>query len=176
METSSLQKNQPHLESVLGALSDKEDSQVRSLLSEVDRVLLGIAKGFGRSTAGWEGTGLDLTWNASGQVYIGSFVSAAKGHSCVDFDIELRPTWCHREKSPKLMWDINTSVSADCSHSRDHGGMDVVHEVTVRVGTALDAAIAMRSAVDDLRRIAEELPLEHWLHLASDQDENSILL
>jgi len=169
METSSLQKNRPHLESVFGALSDDDHSYIRSLLSEVDVILLQMARYFGRDSAGWEGTGLDLSWMASGQVHIGSYVSASTGSSCVDFGIELRPTWCFGEKSSSLAWDIETTVSADCSHSNDHGGMDVVHETTVRVELAIDAVIAMRSAVDDLQRIAKGYPLEHWLELASDR-------
>lgn len=167
METSSLQKNQPHLESVFGALSEENDSHIRSLLSEVDGVLLDIAKHFGRNGAGWEGTGLDLKWYPSGQISIGSYVSAVTGSSCVDFGVEVSPSWCFGEKASKLTWDIEISVSADCSHTIDHGGMDVVHEVTIRVETAIDAAIAMRSAVNDLQRLAKDFPLEHWLELAS---------
>ena len=169
MEVSSLQRNKPHLESVLGPLSDEDDLRIRSLLDEVDRVLLEIAGNFGRSCAGWEGTGLELNWYASGQVSISSSVGAAASSGCVEFGIELQPLWCFGNKSSNLAWDIETTISADCSHSNDHGGMDAVHETTVRVESAIDAAIAMRSAVDDLQRIAKEYSLEHWLELASDR-------
>jgi hypothetical protein len=59
MQTSSLRKNRPHLESVLGPLSVEDDSRVRGLLDEVDGVLLELARHFGQDRAGWEGTGLE---------------------------------------------------------------------------------------------------------------------
>lgn len=40
METSSLRKNRPHLEAVLGPLSAADDASVRAVFDEVDGVLL----------------------------------------------------------------------------------------------------------------------------------------
>ncbi len=86
METSSLQKNRPHLEAVLGPLSSEDDAKIRAIFDDVDAVLLGIARHFNRDRAGWEGTGLELTSMASGQVAISSHVGACVDDGkCVDF-------------------------------------------------------------------------------------------
>jgi len=117
MEVSSLQKNRPHLESVLGPLSPEDNFEIRKILDEVDNVLLEIAAYFGHDRAGWEGTGLELTWIQSGQAAISSSVGASNlaGES-VDFRIELRPSWYFGEKLSKLGFDVELSVSADCRH------------------------------------------------------------
>jgi hypothetical protein len=169
METSSLQKNQPHLESVLGPLSAEDDSKIRRILSEVDTVLLEIASHFGRDRAGWEGTGLELSLVQSGQVAISSNVSSStpKG-DCVDFCLELRPSWYFGERSSVLTWDIEFSIEADCRHSVDHSHMHTVNEVSVRVESAIDAAQKLQAAGLELKRLASEFSLEHWLEMASD--------
>jgi hypothetical protein len=124
METSSLRKNWPHLEAVLGPLSAQDDASVRAILDEVDGVLLEIARHFDQDGAGWEGTGLELTWAPSGQVAISSHVGACtEGRKCVDFCIELRPSWYFGERSSTLRWEIATEIYADCHHAVDHGSM-----------------------------------------------------
>lgn len=168
MQVSSLQKNRPHLESVLGPLSDEEDSKIRTLLSEVDGVLLEIAHHFGSEGAGSEGTGLELAWIPSGQVYISSYVGTSTKRACIEFGIELWPSWAYGNRTSTLTWNIETTVRADCQHRVDHGGMDVVHEVSVRVESALEAALALQSASHDLRNLALAFPLEHWEELASN--------
>ena len=168
METSSLQKNQPHLESVFGPLSVEDNSEIRTILSEVDKVLVQIAHHFGHDRAGWEGTGLELTWNQSGQIAISSNVGSSnqKGE-CVDFCVELRPSWYFGERSPLLTWDVEASVEADCRHSADHGHMHTVNEISVRIESPIDAALKLLTAARELQKLAE-ISLEHWLELASD--------
>jgi hypothetical protein len=171
MDSSSLQKNQPHLEAVLGPLSAEDDSKIRTILSDVDTVLLEIASHFGRDRAGWDGTGLELTWIQSGQVGISSYVGACtpKGE-WIDFGIELRPSWYFGERSSALKWDVESTVAADCRHAEDHSHMHTVHEVVVRTESAIDAAMELLNAVRELRRLAMEFPIEHWLELSSDSE------
>ena len=169
MERSSLQKNRPHLDAVLGPLSAEDDSKIRTILSEVDTVLLEIAHHFGRDRAGWEGTGLELTWMQSGQVAISSHVGAfSQKRGCIDFCLELRPSWYFGEKSSVLMWDIEASVEADCGHTVDHSHMHTVHEVSVRKKSAVEATLELKTAVRELQRLATEFSIEHWLALSSD--------
>jgi hypothetical protein len=167
MKTSSLRKNQPHLEAIFGALSAEDDSKIRSILKDADEVLLEIANHYGRDRAGWEGTGLELTWMESGQVAISSFVGAciARG-GCVDFTIDLQPSWCYGEKASTLSWNIESGIEADCGHADDHGGMHRVHEVVARSNTPIEAAIEVLNAVRELRRLATAFPLEHWLEMS----------
>ena len=142
---------------------------MRAILDEVDAVLLEIARHFDRDAAGWEGTGLELTWMASGQVAISSHVSAcASGSKCVDFCIELRPSWFFGDRASTVSWEIATEIYADCQHAVDHGGMHTVHEASSRAVTALEAAAALRTAARALLRRAMDFPLEHWLQLAAD--------
>jgi hypothetical protein len=171
METSSLRKNRPHLEAVLGPLSAQDDKGVRAIFDEVDGVLLDIARHFGGDRAGWEGTGLELTWAQSGQVEISSYVGAGiDGSKCVDFCIELRPSWYFGERSSTTTWEIATAIQADCQHAVDHRSMHTVHEDSARALTALEAAAALHAAVRELLRLATEFPLEHWLRRAGDHD------
>lgn len=166
METSSLRKNRPHLEAVLGPLSAQDDKTVRAIFDEVDGILLEIARHFGRDRAGWEGTGLELTWMASGQVDISSHVGACiDGNKCVDFCIELRPSWYFGERSSTTTWEIATAIEADCHCSRH-----TVHGGSTRAPTASEAAAALRAAVRELLRLATGFPLEHWLQRAGDRD------
>ena len=171
MESSSLQKCQPHLEAVLGPLSAEDDSKIRLILSEVDGILLEIARHFGRDRAGWEGTGLELTWMQSGQMAISSNVGACtpKGE-CIDFGIELRPSWYLGERSSVLKWDVESTVAADCRHAEDHSHMHTVHKVVVRTESVIDAVTELLNAARELRRLAMEFPIEHWLELSSDPE------
>jgi hypothetical protein len=114
METSSLQKNRPHLEAVLGPLSAEDDAKIRGIFAEADMLLLEIAHHFHHDRAGWEGTGLELTWAASGQVSISSNVGArVEDGKCVDFCVELRPSWYYGDCSPTLMSEVETEIYAD---------------------------------------------------------------
>lgn len=169
METSSLQNNQPHLESVFGPLSADDDSKLRSIFRDVDQILLEIARHYGREEAGSDGTGLELTWMHSGQVAISSHVGSCtpKG-GCVDFMLELRPSWYFGERSSLPTWDVEFSVTADCGHAEDHSYMRTVHEAVVRKESVIAAATEQFNAAQELRRLAKEFPLEHWLKLASD--------
>lgn len=169
MEVASLEKYQPYLGSVFGALSERDTSEIRAIFKEVDRVLLDISGHFGRNRAGWEGTGLELTWSQSGQTGISSNVGAStKTGDCVDFCLELRPSWHFGEMSEVLTWDIETSIEADCKHTIDCAHMHTVDETVVRVETAIGSAKELLSAVRRLRSQAIDHPLEYWLELASD--------
>ncbi|MBK7203374.1 hypothetical protein [Candidatus Amarolinea dominans] len=168
METSSLRKNQPHLEAVLGPLSAEDDANMRAIFDEVDGALLELARHLGRDGAGWGGTGLELSWMVSGQTAIGSHIGACiDGANCVDFIIELRPSWYFGERSPTLSWEIETTISADCQHAV-YRAMETVHSATLRAATAMEAAVALRTAARQLLRQGMDFPLAHWLALASD--------
>jgi hypothetical protein len=156
---------------VLGPLSAQDDASVRAIFDEVDGVLLEIARHFDRDGAGWERTGLELTWAASGQIAISSHVGACTdGTKCVDFCIELRPSWYFGERSSTLTWEIAAEIYADCQHAVDHRSMETVHEASARAITALEAAAALRTAARELLRHAMDFPLEYWLQLAADRD------
>lgn len=167
METSSLRKHRPHLESVLGPISPQEDASLQAIFDEVDGILLEIARHFGLDRAGWEGTGLELTWMQSGQVDISSHVSACiQGNKCVDFCIELRPSWFFGEKTATTTWEIAATIFAD---DQNAAGMHAVHKESAHALSALEAAAALRVAVHKLLRLATEFPLEHWLRRAGNQ-------
>ena len=175
METSSLEKNRPHLEAVLGPLSPEDDAKVRAIFAEVDTVLLEIAHHCKTKLAGWEGTGLELTSMASGQVSIGSHVGACvDGGKCVDFCIELHPSWYYGERSATLTWEVVTEIYADCRHPVDHSSMDLVHETSTRIGSSFEAAATLLNKARELLRLATDFPLEHWLELASDANEHAL--
>jgi hypothetical protein len=172
MQTSSLKKYRPHLEGVLGSLCADDDAQIRAILDEVDEILISIAQHFGRERAGWEGTGLELTWMESGQMSISSYVgTCTKEGGCIDFCLDLQPSWYFGEKSKTLSWVVESSVAADCSHTEDHSHMHTVHEVSFRAKSAIEASTAMRSAASELKRLATDFPIEHWLKLASDVND-----
>jgi len=91
---------------VLGPLSSEDEASIRAILTEVDGGLE-LARHFGRNRAGWEGTGLELTWMPSGQLDISSFVEAGiSGSECVAFSIELRPSWYFNARSSLLTWRL----------------------------------------------------------------------
>ena len=175
MNTSSLQKNRPHLETVLGPLSSEDDAKIRAIFAEADMLLLEIAHHFHHDRAGWEGTGLELTWAASGQVSISSNVGArVQDGKCVDFGVELRPSWYYGDRSPSLMWEVETEIYADCQHAVDHGSMDLVHETSTRIANSKEAAAALLSQVRELLALATDFSLAHWLALASDAGEQAL--
>ncbi len=168
MQTSSLQKNRPHLEAVFGPLAFEDDAKIRAIFDQVDAVLLEIAHHYHRDRAVWEGTGLELIWMPSGQVSISSYVGACVGAECVDFCLELQPSWYFSERSPTLTWEVVTEICADCRHAVDHCSMHTVHETSTRLANAVEAAAALLSAVRELLRLATDFPLEHWLELTSE--------
>ncbi|MBK9259281.1 MAG: hypothetical protein IPM54_05540 [Polyangiaceae bacterium] len=174
MQSSSLKKYRPHLEAVLGAISAEDDVSIRAILDEVDEILIGVARYFGYERAGWGGTGLDLTWMESGQMAIRSHVGTCLQTGCVDFRLELRPSWYFGERSSALSWFVEASVAADCSHTDDHSHMHTVHEVSVHATSAVDASTALRSAAQELKRLATDFPIEHWLSLASDENGETL--
>jgi hypothetical protein len=170
MQTSSLHENRPHLESVLGPLSEQDDVTVRAIFGEVDAVLLELARQF-NSRAGWEGTGLDLVWLPSGQVSIRSYVGKCIDRSkCVDFEIELWPSWIYGRRASTVSWEAEIGVYADCQHAVNCRCMHLVHSATLVTTTALEAAQALRTQVGELRRWATEFPSEHWLRMAGDAE------
>ncbi|QOV88507.1 hypothetical protein [Humisphaera borealis] len=167
MQTSSLRKNKLHLESVLGPLSDQDDQCVRALLDEVAEVLLQIAGHFGHDEARCDGVGFELASYASGQVAIRGHVGACIDSSrCVAFCIELRPSWYFGQRSSTAAWEVITEIEADCdAHAH---GMHAVHHSSTRADRVFEAVVLLRVAVQDLLRHATEVPLSHWLKLATD--------
>lgn len=172
MQTFSLKKNRPHLESVLGPLSEQEDAKIRAVLDEVDDVLLEIARHFHLDGAGWEKTGLELTSMASGQVEICSHIGASiDPENCVDFCVELRPSWYFGQRSSSLTWVVTTEICADCHHAVSHSSMDSVHETSASAVSPVEAVATLLAATQDLLHRATDFPLAHWLELASDASE-----
>ncbi len=173
MQHASLQKYSPRFEGVLGPLSEQDDYTIREIFRSIDETLLELARHFEREEAGWEGTGLELSWYPSGETSIGSYVSTSKVEdgTCVDFGIEIRPSWCSGERSSRLLWDVELNINADCGHAVYCGHMHNVHESVVRVGSPISAVETLRNAVHELQRLATEFPLEHWLELAAIDDE-----
>jgi hypothetical protein len=169
MTTTSVANLRPKLQALFGPLSARQDAAIREILAQVDTVLLQIAAHFGLSRAGWEGTGLDLCWAPMGQVWIFSFVGPCDGNGrCVDFIVELKPSWCYDEMPGQLAWDGYGSVTADCQHNVDHDSMHEVHEIPdSRFFDPLAATEALLSVSGDLLQLARSKPLEHWLQLAS---------
>ena len=171
VNATSIRDEQPRLEAVFGPITAEEDSEIRGILHEIDESLLALARHF-RERAGWKGTGLDLLRYSSGQWCISSFVEPClDGSRCVGFYVELHPAPLYGDRTSGRAWDIETVIRADCHHRVNHRAMDLVQHTEVRVTTPTDAATALRSAVDDLVRLAEQRPLEYWLQLASDGDE-----
>ena len=169
-----MQKNRPHLEAVFGPLASEDDAKIRAIFDEVDVVLLEIAHHYHLDRAGWEGTGLELTLMVSGQVSISSHVGACVGKECVDFCLELRPSWYFGERSPTLTWQVVTEIYADCRHAVDHCSMDTVRETSARIASSVEAAAALLTAARALQKLATDFPLEHWLELASDAGEQAL--
>ena len=168
MNSSSIQNHQPHLESVLGPLSEEDDFKIRSMFLEIDAMLLGLARSFGKEQAGWEGTGLELTWIRSGQMDISSSVGAVENGSCVEYCVALRPSWYFGERSTITTWEIELSIDADCGHRVDCGGMHCVHEESAHAKSPMEAAKALHSATMELQRLAADHPINYWLKLASE--------
>jgi hypothetical protein len=164
METCSLHIHRPHLEGVLGPLSEANDAFIRNLFGEADGALLRLAEHFGRNRAGWEGTGLELSTYPHGQLSIGSNVEGfLDKSSCVAFCIELRPSWCHGLRSPVLTWEIELNIDADC----DGPSMITVYGFCQKATSAVEAATVLRAAAFELLALGTGKTLEHWLHLAS---------
>jgi hypothetical protein len=169
MKTSSLQNNRPHLEAVLGPLSSDDDAKIRAIFAEAEVVLLEIANHFHHDRAGWEGTGLELTWAESGQVSISSHVGASvEGAKCVDFLVELRPGWYSGHRSSTLTWEVDIEIYADCHDAVNHSSLELVHEASARFASPVEAARGVLSGARELLRLATNFSLEHWLELTSD--------
>jgi hypothetical protein len=172
--TTSLSKNRPLLESVFGAITDAEDSEIRQVFGCCDEILLALAKHFGHGRAGWEGTGLELTMMPSEQASISSFVETSldgDGAKCVSFCVELRPGWYNGDKSDTGTWEAGAEIYADCQHKTDHRAMHLVRELpALRKSTPKESANALLSVVQELDGLARLIPLEEWLRTASDKD------
>lgn len=172
METSSLKKNQPFLESVFGSLSVEEDAEIRTIFEKADAILLQIAARFGHNSTGWEGSGLELTWMKSGQTSISGNVSTISNDICVDFSIDLMPSWYNGTRSSTLSWNIEKSVSVDCNHSVDHGHMHRVFRTKIEADSPIKAAQTLFTETQALSQLTIETPLSHWAELASDSSES----
>ncbi len=167
---SSIARLRPKLQSVFGLLNSTDDTEIRNILSQTDQLLLELARHFGSNRAGWEGTGLDLTWYPAGQVEISSFVGTRlDGNHCVDFIVSLTPNWAYDDFPIESAWEIEAEIEADCQHEVYCGCMHIVHRLpTVCKTHPIDAAIALRDMTTELLQLGKDEPLEFWLHLAGE--------
>ena len=95
MQTASLAKYHPRLQGIFGPLSKPRLEYIWQVLTQIDVELLRLAAHFGHNSAGWEKTGLELSWAQSGQLFLGSFVGTTDPEShAADFVVELWPSWC----------------------------------------------------------------------------------
>jgi hypothetical protein len=170
VNTSSLARDRPQIESVFGPLTEAEDQRLRRTLASVDEELLSLAAHFEQDRAGVGGTGLDLRWVKSGQVSIASYVTATvEGGNVVEFYLELRPAWLYGNQTGEAGWCIEASVQADCQHNLDHGGMDTVWDrPETRFSTPIEAVQALAEAARELRTLAEGNPVTYWVSLANE--------
>ena len=170
METSSIKKLSPRLQSVFGVLTPSDDVEIRKVLSDTDEMLLDLAKFFGSNRAGWEGTGLDLAWLPSGQVEIGSFVETGlDGDHRISFAVSLKPAWFYGDFPTEQGWEIKAEIDADCQHKVYCGNMHCVYELpSVTCTHPVDAAIALRNMTADLIQLGRNKPIGYWLQLAGD--------
>jgi hypothetical protein len=168
---SSLAKEQPRLQAVFGLLSAADDDHIRSIFRQTDANLLELARHFGIQRAGWEGSGLELVWGPSGYVGISSYVGTGlDGSHCVDFLLELTPTWVSDTFPNEAAWEIEAFIQADCQHQINHRCMEVVHMLpTRRESTPIGAALALKDMAAELLSIGTTTPLKHWLQLAGDE-------
>lgn len=168
--TSSIKKLNPRLQSVFGILTPSEDDEIRKILSSTDEMLIEFANFFGSNRAGWEGTGLELTWFPSGQVEISSFVETGlDGNHCVSFIVSLYPSWFYDDFPIEQEWKIEAEIYADCQHKVYCGNMHRVYELsTVTSVHPIDAVKALHNMIAELIKLGKEKPLEYWLQLAGD--------
>ena len=171
--SSSIAKLSPRLQSVFGLLSVEDDTKIRIILGEINKILLEFAQHFGLNRAGWEGTGLDLVWNPSGQVQISSFIGAGlDGNRCADFIVSLQPGWVYSDFPSEQIWEIEAQIYADCQHKIDHWSMHLVHDLpTVHKTNPIDAVETLRDMTAELVQLGKEKPLEFWLNLAGTDEE-----
>jgi hypothetical protein len=167
---SSIKKTNPRLQSVFGLVTPSDDAKIRKVLSDIDELLLEFAEFFGSNRAGWEGTGLELTWFPSGQIDISSFVETGlDGDHCVSFVISLQPTWFYSDFPTEQEWKIEAQIHADCQHKIYCGNMHCVYELPSITRTdPINAVIALRDMTAELIKLGKEKPLEYWLQLAGD--------
>jgi hypothetical protein len=169
MATSSSIKNlQPRLQPVFGHLTASDDAEIRSILRNIDEILLEFAQYLGSNRVGWEGTGLDLIWYPSGQIEISSFVGAGQGSRRVQFIVSLKPIWFFGDFPTENAWEIEAEIHADCQHTIDHES-HIVHEFpAVRKSHPIDSVIALRDRTIELIQLGKDKAMEYWLQLAGD--------
>lgn len=168
--SSSIKKLNPRLQSVFGILTPSEDDEIRKILSSTDEMLIEFAKFFGSNRAGWEGTGLELTWSPSGQIEISSFVETGlDGSHMVSFTMSLYPSWFYGGFPTEQEWEIEAQIYADCQHQVYCRNMHCVYELpTVTSVHPIDAVKALHNMTAELIKLGKEKPLEYWLQLAGD--------
>jgi len=147
-----------------------DDTEIRKVLSSTDEILLEFANFFGANRVGWEGTGLDLIWNPSGQIEISSFIETGiDGNHCVSFIVSLQPTWFYGDFPTQQEWIIQAEIYADCQHKVYCGNMHCVYELPSITSThPIDSVVALRKMTTELMQLGKEKPLEYWLKLAGE--------
>jgi hypothetical protein len=167
---SSIARLKPRLQSVFGQLTINEDAKIRPILAKTDQLLLDLAGHFSSQRAGWEGTGLELTWALSGYIDISSFVEAGlDGEHIVSFGVSLTPGWCQNDFPMEPFWEIDASIDADCQHKVYCGSMHQVYRFPeIRRKTPVDSVLALLDITEQLVQLGKEKPIEYWLKLAGD--------
>lgn len=167
-ENVSLAKRRSRLEGVFGPITEEVNASLRFIFKQVDTVLLELASHHGRTRAGWEGTGLELTLFPSGQLEISSDVGTNDGQgNSVVFMVGLRPAWFHGTSSGEPGWDVEATIDADCRHDKDHGGMDSVFRgEVVHTTDPEESARALLDAAVEIHRLGTTMPLSFWLDKA----------
>jgi hypothetical protein len=167
----SLKKRQPYLEGVFGPLSDEAEIQVRSTLSQVDEVLLQLARHFGHERAGWERTGLDLQMVPSGQISIASFVEASDPDGNVaSFILEVRPSWFYGVRTGDPGWQIESTIDVDLESAPGHSQMGTVHQVAdIASASPTEAALALLDTARQLLQLGTTYDISHWTAMGRNE-------
>ena len=166
---------QPRLESVFGPISEEEDTEIRAVCGEVDRMVLVLANHVGDSSFEKRG-GLCLELSSMGQATIRAYtVGIARFESdcakvvvdngmAITFEVELGPGWNHLgRRTGRREWIIEATIAVD-----GDGGEEVVHSLPdVTALTPMEATLALRGSSGKLLALAQKDSLEKWARLAS---------
>lgn len=170
VEPVSIAKHRPLLDGVFGPLTAAQDDHIRSTFAAVDEQLLTLARHFGVSRAGWEGTGLELNLDQAGQLAITSYVGTvdAEAHAAT-FLVGLHPSWSLGDRTGEQAWIVEATIDVDCQHVIDHEAMEMVYDRgDVRAITPESAAEALLQAASELVQLGMSHPLEFWTSRAAD--------
>jgi hypothetical protein len=155
------------LERLFGLVGPADVEAIRRIFGEVNETLAAWAWDFSDSLPGRTGCHLLERSGTTISGYVSHSVDGS-GHRIIEFYVALHHT--SEAESGEPLWVIESDIHADCQHKEDHGGMDMVYDRTATASTPLEAAAALRVAVDDLARLARTTPVGTWLQRASDPE------